>query len=238
MESIFNRKLLFIRKKRINFDFSFFEKIKKIIMEDLQDYIFIFEKSPKKILLLNNLTENDNNFFLNCNLSELNFEEDDLMNIKNISNFEKQDLIIGINSLHNVNYLNDYLKSIINCLNDGGIFCGNFFGNKNLSELKKLIIQNDAKFSKNIYQRFNPVISAESVVNILQNTGFKNIVISAERIDYHFNSFNNAMLFLKNINERNYFSQMQKTSPNKKLFEFNEKITLDFDLIKVYCTKQ
>ena len=241
MENIFNRKIIFLRRKRINFNNSLYLKIEEIIIDELSDYILIFGKSDKvkNMLLLN--SENDNfnyDIFNNVEINKFAFVEHDLANIELFNNSKTIDLIVGINSFHNVNYLENYFSATNNRLNGGGVFCGNFFGNGNLSELKKIIIQNDAEFSSSIYPRFNPTISPESIVSILQKFNFQNITISSEKINLYFN-FNEALIFLKEINERNYFSQMQKNPPNRKIFTTNipEKITLDFDIIKFYCTK-
>ena len=241
MENIFNRKIIFSRKKRINFNNSLYLKIEEIIVDELADYFFIFGKSGKikNMLLLNSENNNFNYDTLNdIEINKFAFLENDLENTELLNNYKKTDLIIGINSFHNVNYLENYFGAIKNCLNDGGVFCGNFFGNGNLSELKKIIIQNDAEFSSRIYPRFNPTISPESVVNILQKFHFQNVTISSEKISLEFN-IREALHFLKEINERNYFSQMQKYPANRKIFTQNipEKITLDFEIIKFYCAK-
>jgi|GEM_PF-4720151 len=241
MENIFNRKIIFLRRKRINFNNSLYLKIEEIIVDELSDYFFIFGKSDtlKNMLLLN--SENDNfnyEIFNNIKINKFVFLENDLENIELLNNFNKTDLIVGINSFHNVNYLENYFSAINKSLNSGGTFCGNFFGNGNLSELKKIIIQNDVEFSSKVFSHFNPTISPESVVSILQKFNFQNITLSSEKINFEFN-FRESLNFLKKINERNYFSQMQKYSPSRKIFTQNipEKITLDFDIIKFYCNK-
>ena len=170
MENIFNRKIIFSRKKRINFNNSLYLKIEEIVIDELSDYFFIFEKSDKvkNMLLLN--SENDNfnyEIFNNVEINKFAFLENDLENIELLNNFKKTDLIVGINSFHNVNYLENYFSAIKNCLNDGGLFCGNFFGNGNLSELKKIIIQNDADFSPKVFQLSNERSTLEA--HILEN---------------------------------------------------------------------
>jgi hypothetical protein len=249
METIFNRKIIFQRKQKINFDNSLYKTTEKQIFEELLDYFFIFQNSEKikNILILNSkndflekqlneyLSKNKNNSE-KINFHYFEFLENDEENINNISELKKNNLIVGINSFHNVNLLEKYIASIKKNLEDGGIFCGNFFGINNLLELKKIIIKNDSIFSKNIYPRFNPIISPESVSQILQKFNFQNIVIFPEKITFEFNSFGDAMNFLKNINERNYLSTAQKTVPNKKIFVENipAKINLDFEIIKFY----
>ncbi len=248
MENIFNRKIIFLRKKRINFDNSLFLKIEEMILDDILDYFLIFGnlEKIKKILLLNSESRMINyinsNIFKNMEIINFDFPENDLDGIKQFNELPKKDLIVGINSFHNVNYLGKYLQSANNCLSGGGTFCGNLFGVGNLSELKKIIIKNDAEFSKNIYPRFNPTVSPESISMLLQQSGFRDIVISPEKINFEFNSknaLNDAMDFLKNTNERNYFSQMQKGVPSRKIFldNISENIILDFDIIKFYCRK-
>lgn len=245
MENIFNRKIIFSRKKRINFNNALYLKIQETIIEDLSDYLFIFQNAEKikNILFLNgelNGGSNNLNFdiFKNAEINNLCFLENDLDNVELLRCTKKTDLIIGINSFHNVNYLEHYFNAVNCCLNHDGVFCGNFFGNGNLSELKKIIITNDAEFSNKIYPRFNPTVSPESVIGLLQKSNFKNITISSETINFEFN-FKNAINFLKAINENNYVCQMQKSAPNRKIFTENipEKITLDFDIIKFYCSK-
>ena len=127
---------------------------------------------PQNILFLNYIGEKFNSF---RNVNYFHFVENDLENIAKLNDFGNYDLILGINTFHNVNYLSEYLLSVKNALNNGGILCGNFFGRNNLSELKKIIITRDSELSHNIYSRFNAVISADSVVGILQQLGFKNI---------------------------------------------------------------
>jgi hypothetical protein len=250
METIFNRKIIFKRKQKINFDNSLYKTTEKQIFEELLDYFFIFQNSEKikNILILNSkndflekqlneyLSKNKNNSE-KINFHYFEFLENDEENINNISELKKNNLIVGINSFHNVNYLEKYIVSVKNNLEDGGIFCGNFFGINNLLELKTIIINNDSIFSKNIYPRFNPTISPESISQILQKFNFQNIVIFPEKINFEFNSFSNAMNFLQNINERNYLITAQKTPPNKKIFMENmpKKINLDFEIIKFYC---
>ncbi|MFT4967655.1 MAG: hypothetical protein ACI9CD_000664 [Candidatus Deianiraeaceae bacterium] len=255
MNNIFNRKIIFQRDKRINFNNSLYKKIEHQIYGELLDYFLIFNNSEqiKNILLLNNknnfLEKELFEYFLkkqnnikNIQFNNFNFVENDKSNFDYLHNSCKNNLIIGVNSFHNVNYLEKYLFCIKNNLEDGGIFCGNFFGNNNLSKLKKIIIKNDSIFSKNIYPRFNPTISPESVYCVLQKTNFKNITLIPEKINYHFNSKNSfaeAMNFLKNTNERNYLIDAQKNIPNRRVFLENIplQITLDFEVIRFYCHK-
>lgn len=251
MQNIFNRKIIFQRLKRINFNTSLYTKIEEIIFEELTDYFLFFNKSEKieNILFLNaknNLLEKKlNEYFVenkNIFFNYFEFCANDEENIFNFSKIKKNNLIIGINSFHNINNLEKYILEIKNNLENGGIFCGNFFGRETLMEIKKIIIKNDSEFSNNIFPRFNPTISAESVIAILQKFNFQNITISPEKIQYEFNSensFKDSMNFLKSINERSYLMNSQKTMPSRKIFIENmpPKITLDFEVIKFYCHK-
>lgn len=241
MHEIFNRKTIFQRFQTIDFDPSLHNTIEQEILDELNDYLTIFyEKKEAHTLHIATKTWKGKNVITEQNNTYCCLQENDKQNIDNMQNFRNNDIIIAINSLHHVNYLQEYLSTIYNILNHKGVFCGNFFGVNNLSILKKTLTENDLLFSKQIYPRFNPTISGESLCGILQSAGFTNIVISLSKIVFSFDSFQSATRFLKNINERLYITMRQKNAPSRKIFHKNlsGEIDLDFEIVKFYTLKK
>lgn len=238
MRIIFDRKAIFRRLQNIKFDSSLHDKITEEVFEELEDYLIIFsgKKDTAPLQIITEIHEKTGN----KRTKYFRLQENDTENIVNLNNLEKNDIIIGVNSLHNVNYLQEYLQKIHAALNNGGTFCGNFFGPNNLSKLKKTLTENDSLFSKQIYPRFNPTISGESLQALLQSAGFTNIVISLSKIPFTFKSFHSATKFLKDINERLYTAARQKSMPNRRIFQenLNKEIELDFEIIKFYALKK
>lgn len=237
MQEIFDRNAIFKRLESINFDSTLYKRVEEQVLEELNDYIIFF---CNKTVESQNITQILPHSFLSTKYNAFILEQNDKLNIGRIKNLKKNDVMIAINSLHNVNYLQEYLVAIFENLNDGGVFCGNFFGRNNILELKKIIHENDAKHSKEVYPRFNPALLAENLYAILQGVGFQNVVISIEKIIFNFASFKDSMVFLRNINERNYTICRQKNAPKKQIFQegLQEKVKLDFEIIKFYCHKK
>ena len=243
MEEIFDRKAIFQRLNKIDFDYSLYDKIEGEVLDELKDYLLFFGGGlggePRTLKISTGAERRQRDIGTGRGVA-LNMVQDDGVNIRSINALSENDIVVAVNILHNVNYVMDYLRAIFGNLAATGVFCGNFFGVNNLSILKQIIMANDLVFSKRIAPRFNPCISGENVCAMLQAIGFANIVSSIGKIVFDFDSFGDAVTFLKNVNERNYLVTRQKDVPIRKIFKENleGKVTLDFEIVKFYCQKK
>ena len=122
MQEIFDRKTIFQRFAKINFDFLLYNKISSEIIDEMQDYKVFFCKNYKN---QEKITQISGYQLQNCEYNTIILEENDQKNIAKIKNLPKNDGIVAINALHNVNYLQEYLMAIFENLNIDGVFCGN-----------------------------------------------------------------------------------------------------------------
>lgn len=245
MQRIFDRRVVFERFARLSFDPLVQNTVLKQIAEDMSDYLIFFGHSFNKtinILCIRQLYYFEEvlfkkNFQKDINIEFFNLEIDDNQNLQNLQNLQKYDAIIAFNCLHNVNFLEDYIKCFYSLLNENGIFCGNFYGTNTLKSLKEIIINNDILHSNNIYPRFNPTIRSENVSSILQNFYFKDITVLSNILQYNFENFKDSVKFLKSINERCYIYDRQKTIPNRKIFQITGNGCIDLEIIEFFCHK-
>jgi hypothetical protein len=245
MNSIFNTKILFERKSRINYNDILDREISERVIEDLQDFIFFhkinFQYISKILEIKNDIiyTKSDLDAI---DKNSINISHDDKNNIFEIQKYSEIDIAILINFLNRVNNLNEYLLNIKKILKNDATLCGNFFGTNTLFNIKNQLIEIESKFGNKIYPRFLPYIDIKTLGSILQSHGFKNISILSEDIKYKFPNIKDAMIFLKNINQRNCLNAMQKDFSCKKIFieflsSFNGEVVLNFEVLTFFCTK-
>ena len=225
MQEIFDERKIIINAKRQT-DYTLYEEICKIIIDDVKDVTFIHNLHPKLGVNLNP----QNNFF------EENFKAFEISKTKE----GKFDYICAPLLLHKVNNLDLFLNNIKARLNSNGIFCGNFFGLGNLQELGTLLAEEDISACGQPLQRLLPLIDIKTVGMILQKNGFKNIAVSSIPLSFEFESLKQALHFLKENGESNCFKLREGSllsgSLLKKILEkYQKNITLGFDVCFFSC---
>jgi SAM-dependent methyltransferase len=116
---------------------------------------------------------------------------------ENIS-FEKNyfDLVIHNFSLNNLNNPQEHLTNILQFLKKDGLFICNFFGEKNLDELRKSLIITDNEIFQGVFPRIESSLKMVHVVDLLNRIGYKEIV--SEVWDYKV-FYNNTLTLLEDI---------------------------------------
>jgi len=225
MQEIFDENKIKINYEKQT-DYTLYEEICKIIIDDVKDIIFIHNLQPKLGFNLNP----QNNFF------EENFKEFEISTTQK----GKFDYICAPLLLHKVNNLDLFLNNIKSKLNQNGIFCGNFFGLNNLQELGALLATEDISLCGQPLQRLLPLIDIKTVGMILQKNGFKNIAVSSISLSFEFENLKQALKFLKDNGESNCFklreeSLLAGTLLKKILAKYQKNITLKFDVCFFSC---
>jgi len=132
---------------------------------------------------------------------------------------QSMDLIISTFNLHFVNDVRTLLKSIHNILKPQGVFIANFAVDNSLSNLKKLIIEHEAKAGIGHCAHTIPFIASEKIYLLLQEADFKFIIVNRENIILEYNSHIDLMKDLKNMGENNAMVNAANSLPKSILQE-------------------
>lgn len=225
MQEIFDTEKIKINKLKQS-DYTLYDEICKIILDDLEDVIFIHNLTPKRGLNLNP----QNNFFTeNCKHFEVT-------NIKE----GRFDYICAPLLLHKMNNLDLFFTDIKQNVNPNGIFCGTFFGLENLRELGEELAKEDIKLIGQPLQRLLPVIDIKTIGMMLQKNGFKNIAVSSSTLTFEFNNLKQALQFIKNNGESNCFKMKNQSLLagnvlKKILAKQSESVIINFDICFFSC---
>ena len=156
---------------------------------------------------------------------------------ENIS-FEENyfDLIIHNFSLNNLNKPQEHLTNILKFLKKDGLFICNFFGEKNLDELRKSLILTDNEIFNGIFPRIESSLKMVHVVDLLNRIGFKEIVSEVWDYKVFYNHTLTLLNDIRGIGENTVFDRKSKGLKTKNYLKklndvYKENFTQDNKLI-------
>ncbi len=136
------------------------------------------------------------------------------------------DLIISNLNLHFINDLPKFLLQINNILVNKGLFIASFFGEDNLSELSKAVLETENEIYQGVSPRMIPTIQLKTIAHLMTKIGFVNVISRIDKISVDYKS---TLKFLKDLQMMG-----QSNIINKKSRRFFTKYFLK-KLIDKYC---
>lgn len=105
--------------------------------------------------------------------------------------------------LHWVNDPLSYFASIHESLSVGSAFQGCFIGGQSLYDIKNFFIKTELELCGKVAQRFSPLISQQSLISLLNRTGFEQIVVDVETYIFEYSTFESMMCDLRASGQKN-----------------------------------
>lgn len=146
------------------------------------------------------------------------------------------DLIISSLNLHHVNDVREYAKSIHKILKPGGSFISTFIGDNSFTNLKKLILEHEAKASMPHAPHIIPFIAADKLYLLFQEAGFNFIIVNREEVNLEYQSALGLMKDLKNMGENNASINAPNILP-RSLVPFKEKFEDEIIMVTLIVKK-
>lgn len=175
------------------------------VCDDLIDRVGQINNDFKNILLISPILEDKlreqlKQKYIGCSIITINiFESENLV----YDLEQKFDLILFPFGLHWINDVQLLLKQIYNLLNKTGIFIANFAGGGTLGNLRRELIELEAKYTGIHSPHISPFIQFQHVAPLLQHAGFKENIIDYENIELEYASPLKLMQALRNWGESN-----------------------------------
>lgn len=176
----------------------------------------LFEKKLRKIISFN---------------SYLKIKEIESSNLES----KKFDLIISNLSFHHLNDFVSAVKIMKSALNDNGVLLFSIFGNDTLLDLKRKFAEIEDKNNNVAYQRIIPMIRDQDIVNILNMSGFKEIIVDGESQEVIYQNFDKLISDIRHMSENNIMSSVKKMIDKKTCREiksnYSKEFSVKFDII-------
>lgn len=134
------------------------------------------------------------------------------------STLENNMLIFSLLTLH-AEDLEQIFHNIYQRLAPGGLFMGATFGNNTLKELRMLFQTVEEERAGSITPRFCPLPSGPHIVNILQNQGFKDIVVDQEFYRGEYTNLQSLYYELRMMGETNCLKNRRQGLTTPRFFE-------------------
>lgn len=134
------------------------------------------------------------------------------------------DLIISNFDLHFINDLAAHLSNIKDILRPGGYFLANFFGDQTLTELRQACFKAELSLTGNGHDRVAPAINSQSLSHLIQQLGFKSIIVSKNNYQVYYNSLLQLLHDLRAMAQTNITTFSSIRPLNKKLLSTIEEL--------------
>lgn len=164
------------------------------------------ELQPKNIIqtsICNNPQLIKDKFIISCNNLQKIISENKINHRLIIAEEEMMpfggnifDLIISNSNLHFINDLPKFLLQINNILVNKGLFIASFFGEDNLSELARAILETENDIYNGLSPRMIPTIQLKTIAHLMSKIGFVNVVARIDKIAVDYQS---ALQLLKDL---------------------------------------
>ena len=226
-----------LRCKEINNKNDF---IFDLYSERIIDSLDIITLKFKKILILgNNGTKLQtylkkrfrNASFTICDYSIYNSKNTDNSNLKtNIIDldlweieYDKYDLILSNFFLNLVNNFENQINKIIESLSPNGLFLSTLPTSLNFVELKTAMIKTDIQLYHGAYNRFNPTIELQKIIESLKKNNFKIPLVNLEKINLEYKNYNKLLKDVHSMNLSYFYLDKKKLFEKKNYFKKLEK---------------
>ncbi len=129
------------------------------------------------------------------------------------------DLIISCLELHMNNDFRGALAQILKILAKDGLFIASIFGGKTLHELRKTMVEAEIALQIPVTPHIHPMIDIQDLGGILQQIGFKNIVIDSYDIKVSYNNILKLMRDLRYMGQQNILIKRSNRPLTKKILD-------------------
>ncbi len=153
------------------------------------------------------------------------------------------DLILCFMCLHWISDVQGFLKDIHQALNPKGAFQGCFVGGNSLGDLRLFFMQQELDLRGKVYPRFSPLIDEISLIKLLSQAGFCEIVVDREQYEFEYSTLDNLIKDLRDSGQTNALLQGKGPFPRelytrlKKEFK-KTKPVVNIDILYWSCFKQ
>ncbi|MCE2688074.1 MAG: class I SAM-dependent methyltransferase [Rickettsiales bacterium] len=120
------------------------------------------------------------------------------------------DLIISNSNLHFINDLPKFLLQINNILVNKGLFIASFFGEDNLSELARAILETENNIYDGLSPRMIPTIQLKTIAHLMAKIGFINVVAKIDKIAVDYKSTLQLLKDLQMMGQSNIISKKSR----------------------------
>jgi NADH dehydrogenase [ubiquinone] 1 alpha subcomplex assembly factor 5 len=146
------------------------------------------------------------------------------------------DLIISVLNLHSVNDLPGTFIQIKEMLKPNGVFIASIFGERNLLELREVLMETELEIFGGVSPRVMPVIELKQLGMLLQRAGFNMPVVDNDLVEVHYKHPMDLLHDLQNMGETNIMLNRNKKYLGKKFWKkFSEnyirKFSKDGDIV-------
>ena len=177
------------------------------------NHLLLYGYFDNKLSTLKKLTPNITNVFIipiyqdNC----LCATEEDISFIPNTFDMAFSNL-----SLHFVNDLSKALNNYYQLLEENGLFVATIIGDYSFLELQESFAYADQQIYDGMFARIMPMIKSDFLLGLLQQVGFRHIVLHKETINLQYNNLLNLLKDLRRIGFGNFLAN--NTPPVSKNF--------------------
>jgi len=232
MVNLFDRKLLRRNQARFLGDFAkynfIYHEIADRIMENLfslnRDFETALEISAKDQYLSDSIVKSGKvkqifQTSLTQRLGDGDFA--DLVADDEFLPFKKEsfDLVVSNLNLQHVNLVPQFLMQAKDLLKENGIFVASFFGEENLIDLKKAVLEAENSVYGGISPRISPVIDVKTAGMLLQKAGFRNPVSSLEIVEVEYEDLRKFLRDLKFMGQGNIMTLRSRKFAVRKFLD-------------------
>ncbi len=220
-QNIFNREKIRKKRDKIAKNINNYNFIHKIVAKELfsriepinvklRDILIFGAHSKKLCNLLSNKNDVENIFLTDLSLELLKYDSEILSDKchllvadEEFLPFKENSLDLAVSNLtyHSVNDLKGALIQLNNVLKPNRPILFSIFSAGNIENIKKLSVNIESEIIGGAYIRIAPFVDIKTIGDLLQNTGFNQIVIDSDKIDIKYSSFKNAIQDIRNMGE-------------------------------------
>ena len=146
-------------------------------------------------------------------IEEFNFNNTKIININDINVVEgKFDAAISNFSLQIPLFLNsnDIFNKIISRLNDNSLFCFNIITSNSMRTLQNIFLEIDEKIFGGVYRRFGPFLETTKLIEDLNKSKYKDVVVGIDYLEINYNSFNKIRSDFRKFGISNFFNEKHR----------------------------
>lgn len=146
-------------------------------------------------------------------------------------------------SLHFINDLQATLLNYSRIIKNNGIFAATLIADNTMAELRDAFHHADIALYNGAFLRVMPMINSQSILNLLRNAGFINIVLHKEKVELRYNTLFELLIDLRNMGFGNFLmdSKMRITrlflNTSEKFYfqhhSIDNKLKLSFEILSL-----